>query len=52
LPLSLGFSLFVPVTGVPLELRGEFPWLLVIGMGAGLGATVMVVISRRRRRSA
>jgi len=36
--------------GVPLELRGEFPWLLVIGMGAGIGATALGVISARRRR--
>jgi hypothetical protein len=51
LPASLGFSLFLPSTGVPLELRGEqFPWLLVIGVGAGLGATGLVLISRRRRR--
>jgi hypothetical protein len=51
LPASLGFSLSLPSTGVPLELRGEqFPWLLVIGVGAGLGATGLVLISRRRRR--
>ena len=37
-------------TGVPLELRGQFPWLLVIGIGAGLGATAMGISSRRRRR--
>jgi Ice-binding-like len=36
--------------GVPLELRGEFPWLLVIGMSAGIGATALGVISARRRR--
>jgi hypothetical protein len=51
LPASLGFSLSLPATGVPLELRGEtFPWLLVIGVGAGLGATGLVLITRRRRR--
>jgi hypothetical protein len=51
LPASLGFSLFIPSNGVPLELRGqEFPWLIVIGAGAGLGATGLVLINRRRRR--
>jgi len=50
LPLSLGFSLFLSSTGVPLELRGEFPWLLVLGIGAGVGATALVVIGRRGRR--
>jgi Ice-binding-like len=51
LPASLGFSLSLPATGVPLELRGEtFPWLLVIGVGAGLGASGLVLITRRRRR--
>jgi hypothetical protein len=42
----------LPATlGVPFELRGEFPWLVLIGASAGLGATVMVVTSRRRRRT-
>ena len=36
--------------GVPWELVGQFPWLLVIGFGAGLGAAVMGMSSRRRRR--
>jgi len=41
----------LPATlGVPWELINEFPWLLVIAVGAGLGATVMVVSGRRRRR--
>jgi hypothetical protein len=53
LPASLGFSLSIPSNGVPLELRGqEFPWLLVIGLGAGVGALAMGVIARRRRRTA
>lgn len=53
LPASLGFSLSLSSTGVPPELRGEqFPWLLVIGVGAGLSATGLVLISRRRRRQA
>ena len=52
LPLSLGYSLGIPSNGVPLELRGEFPWLLVIGMGAAVGATALVVIGRRGRRIA
>jgi Ice-binding-like len=36
--------------GVPPDLRGEFPWLLLIGVGAGLAVTAMGVTSRRRRR--
>jgi hypothetical protein len=41
----------LPATlGVPWELIGGIPWLLVIGAGAGLGATAMGVSSRRRRR--
>ncbi|HVS50191.1 MAG TPA: ice-binding family protein [Candidatus Dormibacteraeota bacterium] len=41
----------LPATlGVPWELIGQFPWLLVIGVGAGLGATAMGLSSRRRRR--
>jgi ice-binding like protein len=43
----------LPATlGVPFELRGSFPWMLVIGAGAGLGAAALVVASRRRRRTA
>lgn len=44
----------LPATlGVPFELRGEFPWLLVIGAGGGLGAIALGLSSaRRRRRSA
>jgi Ice-binding-like len=41
----------LPATlGVPWELINEVPWLLVIAVGAGFGATVMVVSNRRRRR--
>ena len=36
--------------GVPIELRGEFPWLAVIAIGAGVGATALGVSARRRRR--
>ena len=36
--------------GIPWELLGSFPWLLVIGAGAGLGAAALVISSRRRRR--
>jgi len=36
--------------GVPHELRSEFSWLLLIGAGAGIGATALVL--GRRRRSA
>lgn len=50
LPGSLGFSLSLPATGVPQELRGAFPWLLVIGVGGGLGAIALGVSSARRRR--
>ena len=43
----------LPATlGVPFELRGSFPWMLVIGAGAGLGAIALIVASRRRRRTA
>jgi hypothetical protein len=42
----------LPATlGIPWELINEIPWLLVIAVGAGLGATVMVVSNRRRRRN-
>jgi Ice-binding-like len=56
LPASLGTIVTAPAavlpgnTGVPLELRGQFPWLLLIAVGAGVGASVMGVSSRRRRR--
>jgi hypothetical protein len=41
----------LPATlGIPWELINEVPWLLVIAVGAGFGATVMVVSNRRRRR--
>lgn len=41
----------LPATlGVPLELRGQLPWLLLIGIGAALGATALGVTSARRRR--
>jgi hypothetical protein len=46
------FGTTLPATlGVPLELRSSFPWLLVIAVGAGLGATALGVNARRRRRS-
>jgi hypothetical protein len=42
----------LPATlGVPLELLGSFPWLLVIAVGAGVGATALGVSARRRRRT-
>ncbi|HXJ49430.1 MAG TPA: ice-binding family protein [Candidatus Acidoferrum sp.] len=41
----------LPATlGVPWELVNEVPWLLLIAVGAGIGATMMVVSNRRRRR--
>lgn len=41
-----------PNLGVPLDLIGEFPWLLVIGFGAGAGAIILGVSARRRRLTA
>ncbi len=42
-----------PTLGIPLELRGEFPWLLLIGAAAGIALGAMTYGSlRRRRRSA
>jgi hypothetical protein len=42
----------LPATlGVPWELINEIPWLLVIAVGAGFGATILVVSNRRRRRN-
>jgi hypothetical protein len=42
----------LPATlGVPWELRGQFPWLLVLAVGAGIGAISMGVSNRRRRRN-
>jgi hypothetical protein len=38
--------------GVPSELLGSFPWLLVIGTGAGVGVVALGVSARRRRRTA
>jgi hypothetical protein len=39
----------LPATlGVPWELRGSFPWLVLIGIGAGFGAIVLGRSSRRR----
>lgn len=40
-----------PTLGIPLELRGQLPWLLLLGIGAGFGAGALVVSSRRRRRT-
>jgi hypothetical protein len=43
----------LPATlGVPSELRGGLPWLILLGVGAGLGATALGLSARRRRRSA
>lgn len=43
----------LPATlGVPFELRGELPWLLVIGVGAGIGATALILSRRRRHTTA
>lgn len=41
----------LPATlGVPEELLAEIPWLLLIGVGGGLGAIALGVSSARRRR--
>jgi hypothetical protein len=41
----------LPATlGVPEELLAEIPWLLLIGIGGGLGAIALGVSSARRRR--
>jgi type VI secretion system secreted protein VgrG len=43
----------LPATlGVPSELRGGLPWLILLGFGAGLGVTALGLSARRRRRSA
>jgi Ice-binding-like len=39
-----------PTLGVPVELRGEFPWLLLIGVGAGIALGALGYSSLRRRR--
>lgn len=45
------FGNILPATlGVPSELLAETPWLLLIGVGAGLGATALGIVARRRRR--
>ncbi|MEP6753546.1 MAG: ice-binding family protein [Candidatus Dormiibacterota bacterium] len=42
----------LPATlGIPQELLGSFPWILVVGIGAGVGATALGVSARRRRRT-
>jgi hypothetical protein len=38
--------------GIPLELIGQIPWLLVIGVGGAIGAIVLGTSSARRRRKA
>jgi hypothetical protein len=43
----------LPATlGVPWELRGGLPWLILLGVGAALGVTGLGLSARRRRRSA
>ena len=36
--------------GIPFELIGQIPWLLVVGVGGALGAIALGVSSARRRR--
>jgi hypothetical protein len=56
LPASLGTIVTAPgvvpgSTGIPDELmRGQFPWLLVLAIGAGIGAIALGYSNRRRRR--
>jgi Ice-binding-like len=40
----------LPATGIPEELLREFPWLLLIAVGGGVGAIALSVSSARRRR--
>jgi hypothetical protein len=41
----------LPATlGVPSELIGEIPWLLLIAAGSGIAAVALGIGSRRRRR--
>jgi len=40
----------LPATGVPSQLLGEIPWLLMIGLGSGLAVVALGISSRRRRR--
>jgi hypothetical protein len=50
-PTSCAAATVIPgSTGIPLEMQGEFPWLLVLGFGAGAAAVMMGMSSRRRRR--
>ena len=37
-------------TGVPPELGGQFSWLALIGIGAGLGVAALGITRQRRRR--
>jgi len=46
-----GGNILPATLGVPSELLAEIPWLLVIGIGTAGAAMVLVVNSRRRRRS-
>ena len=45
-----GGNILPATLGVPHELIGEVPWLLLIAAGSGLAAVVLGVSSRRRRR--
>lgn len=45
-----GGNVLPPTLGVPSELRGEFPWLLLIGAGAGAALGALGFSSLRRRR--
>jgi hypothetical protein len=39
-------------TGVPPDMRGSFPWLILMAMGATAAAGLLIRNSRRRRRRA
>ena len=43
-------NIFPASLGVPSELLGEIPWLLVIAVGSGFAALALGVTSSRRRR--
>jgi hypothetical protein len=49
-PTPGGGALVPGSTGVPPEMRGEFPWLLLIGFGGAVGAIALGISRARRRR--
>ena len=45
-----GGNIFPASLGVPSDLLGEFPWLLVLAVGSGFAALALGAAGRRRRR--